>query len=388
MKVLQICHDFPPSVGGGATHVYRLSKGLVEAGHRVTVVATDLIGKDQRSTCPSEEIDGITVRRFHATRVPIVGADVGNIAFGMLPVALMAERPDIVHVHTYRFFPTWLVPILRWVRHMPVVMTSHSAYEPTRPARIDLFDRTWGRVIFKTVNRIIALTEIERRYLSRLGANPDKIVIIPNAVDSSLLAYQPNVQRFRDTYHLKQDKIVLFVGRIGLAKGLDTLVDVIPNVLAQSDRNARFVLVGPDLGDRRGLEERARRLGVDGNLLFTGALIGDELLDAYHTADVVVLLSRFDASPIVLVEAMAAGKPIVATRVGGIPDIVQDGVNGLLVEPGDARATAAAINRVLVDSVLAQQLGQAGKTLVRERYQLSKVIQRVEGVYEELTRSR
>ncbi len=386
MRVLQVCHDFPAAVGGGATHVYRLSRGLAEAGHQVTVFTTDLIGKNQRSTRASEQMDGIRVRRFRAIQVPWVGVDVGNIAFGMLPMALTTERPDIIHVHSYRFFPTWLAPILRVIRQVPVVMTSHSAFEPTRPARIDLFDRTWGRVIFKTVNRIIALTEIEKKYLTWLGADPDKIVIIPNAVDSSLLAYRPNIQRFRDEYDLKQAKLVLFVGRIGLAKGLDTLVDAIPAVLAQSGSDVRFVLIGPDWGDRCVLEARARGLGVDANVLFTGTLVGDQLLDAYHAADVVVLLSRFDASPIVLVEAMAAGKPIIATRVGGIPDIVQDGVNGLVVEPGDARAAAAAINRILADHSLAERLGQAGKAIVREHLQWDKVVQSVVSVYEESRR--
>lgn len=384
MRVLQVCHDFPAAVGGGATHVYRLSKGLAEAGHQITVFATDLIGKNQRSTRASEQMDGITVRRFHAIQVPWVGADVGNIAFGMLPSALTVERPDIIHVHTYRFFPTWLAPILHLIRQVPVVMTSHSAFEPTRPARIDLFDRTWGKVIFKTVNHIIALTEIERKYLTWLGADPDKIVIIPNAVDSSLLEYQPNVQRFRDEHDLKEAKLVLFVGRIGLAKGLDTLVDAIPAVLDQSGGDVRFVLIGPDWGDRCVLEARARGLGVEANVLFTGALVGDQLLDAYHAADVVVLLSRFDASPIVLVEAMAAGKPIVATRVGGIPDIVQDGANGLLVEPGDARAAASAINRILADRALAKRLGQAGKALVREKFQWNQVTGQVASLYSEV----
>jgi len=388
MKVLQICHDFPPSLGGGATHVYHLSKGLVKAGHQVTVLATDLIGKNRRSTCASEEMDGIVVRRFHARHLPFVGADVGNIAVGMLRAALTDARPDIVHVHTYRFFSTWLAPMVRSIRRVPVVMTSHSAFEPTRPARIELFDRTWGKVIFKSISRIIALTGIEQRYLAWLGADPDKIVIIPNAVDPALLEYQPNVQRFRNAYDLKQEKVVLFVGRIGLAKGLDTLVDAIPGVLAQSGNAVRFVLVGPDWGDRLVLEERARRLGVGASVLFTGALVGDELLDAYHAADVVVLLSRFDASPIVLLEAMAAGKPVVATHVGGIPDIVEDGVNGLLVEQEDARAAAAAINCVLAEPALANRLGQAGKALVREYYQWDKVVQRVVSVYEELRHKR
>lgn len=364
--------------------MYRLSKGLVDVGHQVCVFATDLIGMNQRSTCSVEFIDGISIRRFRTSQVPMVGVDVGNIAFGMLPAALTAARPDIIHVHTYRFFPTWLAPILRPIKRVPVVMTSHSAYEPTRPARIKLFDQTWGRVIFKSSSRIIALTEIEKRYLIYLGADPSKIIVIPNAVNSNLLTYRPDIARFRNNHHLRDEKVVLFVGRIGLAKGLDILVDAIPHVLAQAGSNIRFVLVGPDWGDRYALELRAKSLDVDTHILFTGALVGEDLLNAYHTADVVVLLSRFDASPIVLLEAMAAGKPIVAARVGGIPDIIKDGVNGLVVEPEDVAAAGAAISRILADSALADRLGQAGKMQVGEHYRWDKVSQRVANLYEEL----
>lgn len=311
----------------------------------------------------------------------MVGADVGNIAFGMLPAALTAVRPDIIHVHTYRFFPTWLVPFLRIVKHVPVVMTTHSAYEPMRPNRIKLFDSTWGKVIFKAVSRVIALTEIERQYLISLGLSSDKILIIPNAVDSAILDYKPNIPGFKEKYHLVNKKLVLFVGRIGLGKGLDTLVDAIPGVIKKIQDDVRFVFVGPDWGDREILEKQAELLGVGSSVLFTGPIVGNGLLDAYHASDVVVLLSRFDASPIVLVEAMAAAKPVVAARVGGIPDIVIDGTTGILVEPRNSTSAADAILNLLCNERLASQFGQAGKALVRERYQSSVVVKEIVNLY-------
>jgi glycosyltransferase involved in cell wall biosynthesis len=380
LRVLQICHDFPPSLGGGATHVYSLSKGLTQLGHRVQVMTTDLIGKGQRTPVEREEMDGISIRRFRATMIPGVGADVGNIPLGMLSAAL-GEHPDIVHVHTYRFFSTWLVPILRSFKRVPVLMTSHSAYEPSRPARIRLFDATWGKLIFQSVSHIIALTDIEKKYLVSLGAREKDITIIPNGVDPYLLDYQPNVERFKKQFGLENERIVLFVGRIGLGKGLDILIDAIPHVLSQVGNSVRFVLVGPDWGDQTMLEQRAQSLGVSANILFAGSLTDDALLDAYHAADVFALLSRFDASPLVLLESMAASKPIVATRVGGIPSMITNDANGLLVESENVNQAADAIASVLVNASLAQRLGQAGKNLVQERYRWDKIASQVSAMY-------
>jgi glycosyltransferase involved in cell wall biosynthesis len=386
MRVLQICHDFPSAVGGGATHVHHLSKELVKLGHQVTVFTTDLIGKGERASRAFEEMDGISVRRFRVTSIPMVGLDVGNIPLGMLPAILKKTDYDIVHVHSYRFFSTWIVPIVHILKpRVPIIMTSHSAHEPSRPWRIRIFDNIWGKPIFRSVARVIALTDIERGYLVSLGCPADRIRIIPNGVDSFLLDYVPNIQRFKTSFNITHEKLALFVGRIGLGKGLDILVDAIPQVLAQLGRDVLFLFVGPDWGDREALEQRARALGIEGNILFTGSLAGESLLDAYHSSAIVVLLSRFDASPLVLVEAMAAAKPVVATRVGGIPNVVREGVTGILVEPEDPTSAAAAMIRLLSDSRLAEQFGQAGKALVRARYQWNQIAGQVANLYAELS---
>lgn len=382
MKVLQVCHDFPEAVGGGATHVHRLSRELVRLGNEVTVFTTDLIGKNKRSEHALDQMDGIQVRRFHATTITPIGLDVGNIPFGMLPPLLRTNDWDVIHVHSYRFFSTWVVPLVRWFKpRVPIVMTSHCAYLPARPKRMEVFDSTWGRLVFKDVTKVIALTDIEKDYLGTLGCSQDKIEVIPNGVDSHLLDYVPDVQGFRTKFNLTQARMALFVGRIGLGKGLDILVEAIPLVLAQLGKDVVFVFVGPDWGDRGALEERARALGVEDHLKFTGPLAGETLLDAYHSCDLFVLLSRFDASPLVVVEAMAAAKPVVATRVGGVPNIVHDDATGLLVDPEDAPGAAAAIVRVLKDTNLAQRLGNAGKAMVQERYQWNQIAGQVANLY-------
>jgi spore coat protein SA len=188
---------------------------------------------------------------------------------------------------------------------------------------------------------------------------------------------------FRARFGITHAKVALFVGRIGLGKGLDVLVDAIPAVARQFGGDVLFMFVGPDWGDRQDLEERAKSLGVGASVRFTGPLSGNTLLDAYHAADVVVLLSRFDASPLVIVEAMAAGKAVVATRVGGIPNIVRHETTGLLVSSENASEAATAIARLLSDSQLAEKFGQAGRELVRERYQWHLIAAQVADVYHE-----
>ncbi|MCL4486899.1 MAG: glycosyltransferase family 4 protein [Chloroflexi bacterium] len=382
MRVLQVCHDFPIAVGGGAIHVHRVSRELVRLGNRVTVFTTDLIGKGERTDRACEEMDGISVRRFHATPIPVLGLDVGNIPFGLLPAILRQRDIDVIHVHSYRFFSTWIVPLLRlFKRNVPVVMTSHCAFEPSHPWRIRLFDATWGRLVFKSATRVIALTEIESEYLVSLGCAADKIHIIPNGVDSAVLDHVADVKAFRARFGITHAKVALFVGRIGLGKGLDVLVDAIPAVAKRFGGDVLFMFVGPDWGDRQELEQRAHSLGVSASVLFTGPLNGNTLLDAYQAADIVVLLSRFDASPLVIVEAMAAAKAVVATRVGGIPNIVRDGSTGLLVSSENSTEAAAAMVRLLSDRPLAEKYGQAGRQLVQRHYLWNQIAGQVQDVY-------
>ena len=163
-------------------------------------------------------------------------------------------------------------------------------------------------------------------------------------------------------------------------KGHRFLLAAVPAVLAAWP-GARFVLAGE--GDTRAaMQALASRLGIDGRVTFTGEI--PDALDLMRASDLVVLPSLSEGLPITLVEALALGTPVVATRVGGIPEVVEDDVSARLVPPGDPGALGAAIVELLGDGALAGRLGAAGRTLARERFSAGRMVRRTETLYREL----
>ena len=186
---------------------------------------------------------------------------------------------------------------------------------------------------------------------------------------------------------------VLFVGRLEPRKGIDTLLGAIPHVLHAAP-NTRFKIVGDDTQVGPGgktykeafLAEHGRRSWIK-NVTFTGR-VGDAALDAaYAGCDLFVAPSRFESFGLVFVEAMRVGKAVIGCRAGGMPEVVADGVNGLLVEPGDAPALTAAILRLVQDPALRTAMGAAGRQLFDEKFTSARMAADSAGLYD-LARAR
>jgi glycosyltransferase involved in cell wall biosynthesis len=183
------------------------------------------------------------------------------------------------------------------------------------------------------------------------------------------------------------DPIVgLFVGRIDPdQKGLHTLVRAVALLPASPGLEIR--LVGEDWGGTERLRTLAQRLGVSDRLTFVGKLSRAELLNEYVQAQFFVLPSIFEPFGIVLLEAMAAGLPVIASRVGGIPEIVEDGRTGLLVEPGNPGALAEALRHLCRDEVLRKSMGRSAREQVMP-YDWELIVPRILSVYAEALEGR
>ena len=177
---------------------------------------------------------------------------------------------------------------------------------------------------------------------------------------------------------------LLFVGRLASNKGLLTLVEAFAP-LARRDPSATLVLVGADGGMAELVDRRSRELGLTGRVRRLGHLTDERLLaSGYREARALVLPSEYEAFGLVILEAMAQGTPVIASRVGGIPEIVEDGRTGLLTPPGATGAVAEAIGRLWDDRELARRLGEAGRTTVVPRYRWEAVAEALEHVYREV----
>ena len=293
--------------------------------------------------------------------------------------ALMADlRPDVVHNHMYRaeVVGTRAAIALGEVGHPRpfVVSTVHSSRVRSEADRQELRDLT------PQMDRLIAVSRSIVDKLQHEGRDSAPITLIHNGVDLQRYDDQGPCCTFRAEYGLPDDApIVGVVARLEPEKGHPTLLEAWPTVL-RAVPDARLLIVGE--GSRREpLEAQALELGIADRVIFTGRR--DDVPAVTAALDVAVLPSYREAQGLTILEAMALSRPVVASNVGGIPEMVEDGITGLLVPPHDPLALAGAIARLLTNHPLADMLGRAGHDLVHERFCIELMVEAVEAIYDE-----
>lgn len=380
VKIVLASVRYPPAPGGAETHVQALAEGLAARGHDVVVHTSDLYTEYPfvRRELPAV-VNGVRVVRHRARRL----ANAWTIMPSM-PRALREERADLFHAHSYGYYHT-VVAARAAARAARFVFTPH--FHPPwsmeggagRRGLRALFDPTLGQYVVSRADRLIGVSSGEIAVMQRhLRLRAERVRIIPNGFHGSRFVPTPDGEPFRRGFGLGDAPLVLFAGRLASNKGLVPLVAAW-ELVAKEHPRARLVLAGEDQGWRAKLEAMS---GVP--LLFTGHLDEATYRSALAAADVLVLPSEWEAFGIVLAEAAACGTPAVATRVGGAPDVVQDGVTGRLVEYGDASGLARALSELLADPAMRRRMGEAAKARAFAEYSWEAVVERTEQVYREL----
>ena len=350
-------------VAGGQLVALRLARAARDRGDVVSFVA------------PRE---GQFARAARAERFDVAFVDVGRTyrVGGALRLArlLRRERADILHTHALAASNA-LSRLAGRAARVSIVSHLHIANHFRPATRVVL--ATLDNVTARWSAALIAVSEETRRAYVRQGY-PDRIAVVHNGVD--VAAADANGVRAELGLDAAAP-VVAEVGRLCEVKGQRELIEAIAQV-----PDARLVLVGADLerggGFRRALERRARELGVAERVVFTGHR--DDAARLLAAADVVALPSWTEGLPLVVLEAMAQKRAVVATPVGGTPEVVEDGETGLLVPPRDPDALAAALRRVLADEDLRRRLGEAGHQRVRERFSAEAAAARVLEIYDEV----
>src|SRR5215212_9595949 len=363
--VLRICSVFepPPSalvgrgvrfdpVGGMQNHTAELTRALDRRGIVQTVLTTrpPTAPRLQRLGEHARVIRlGLPVRLFRQ----LYGPQAAIIA------PILAARADVVHVHLGEDLAVLPVGAAAARLHrLPLVLTVHTSLRHTlavgdlRSAILKTLGgpiERWGE---RSAEAVVVITPRLYRLLLSDGVEEDRLHLIPPGVNPSLF-----VGPFEDPFSGVGKPRVLFVGRLTPQKGVGTLVAAVGLL---KDPSARVLLVG-DGPERPALERQAERIGVGDRLHFVGFLAHERLPAMFSHADLLVLPSLYEELGTVLLEAMQAGLPIVASKTGGVPDVIEDGVNGLLVPPADPGALARAIDRLLADSGLARRLSEGAQ---------------------------
>jgi len=388
MNILQLCIRFPPGPGGAENHVYHISRELIERGHNLQVFTSDLYTEVPfvRIENAQPSYNGIPVRRFRSYSL---GGEMHYVFIPSMLGALLKEKPDIIHTHSYGYFQTTAGAFTKKLKNTPLVITLH--FHPSwsmwggnkRKNLRKFYDRIFGRSAIHAPDMIICHTENEKKLLSSFSLPDEKIRIIPAGVDFNRFETIPSPKIFRKAYGI-QDRIVLYVGRLASNKGLAYLIDAMPKIISQF-KDTSLVLIGEDEGQRKSLENRVKKLGIKDKVIFTGHIKSDEVLrSAYSACEVFVLPSEYEAFGIVLLEAMACEKPCVATSVGGVPEVIEDGETGLLVNYAKSDELASTIIALLNDEERRIKMGKAGRIRVKEKYTWPKIVNQLEEIYIEI----
>jgi glycosyltransferase involved in cell wall biosynthesis len=379
-RILHVSPYFPPHIGGLENHVEVLSQEQGKLGHDVSVLTSTSGG-----TLPGGLWEnGIRVRRLRSFKL---GDD--TLPLGMFRT-LMRENGtnDIVHLHGHLFYSTTLGAMHRRLHGAPTVMTFHGDYKAVTPAgrwMKRVRDLTQGPIILNSLDGMIALTRFDKARLMAMGMDEGRISIVPNGVD--LDVFQPvdagARNEFRERFGVPEDApMLLFLGKLLEQKGFLDLLRAMPRVLEQvPDAHLMVLGEGPDLPRGR---QMVRREGIGNFVTFAGRMCCDDLVTAYGAAQVVTLPSHSEGMPLVILEAAATGRPVVATSVSGIPEFVEEGKTGSLVPPSDPESLSDALVDYLGDDALSRQVGARALAKARKefdlRVQVSRTIKAYQGV--------
>lgn len=372
---------YPPESGWGgvATYNFVLARTLSELGQRVTVVAAGARGQVERTVR-----DGVHVVRLPRrsagrwTQLPGGGRHVRAILqleysrrlSGVLRALYRTERFDVVEFaevngEGYFFGRAPLSPVV--VRcHTPTFVLER--YHERLPFDPGLTNRLEIASIRNAGMLTAPSADMAHRIGRACGFEPERIEVVPNPVDTDAVPAEPPVRQGSEFR-------VLYVGRFEYAKGIDVLVKAIP-ALAEALPGVHFVLAGYDRNKQDGTSKRAEvqaqlaRAGVSERVELPGALPAEDLRHEYARADVVVVPSiAYESFSYACAQAMAEGRAVIASRLGGIPETVRDGADGLLVTPGDVKELTAAIARLAKDVRLARRMGESARRHVVQEFE-------------------
>jgi len=385
LKIAQVnSYYYPFMIGGAEWYVRNISRELSKAGNNVTVFTASTHGDEKAAT--EEVFEGVTVRRFPLRL---------DLTYRLkmwegLKEALADGDFDIIH--TYDYAQQHSVDALQAASRKDVgsaltVFDVHSAIPRVWYKRVPMkyLDYYFARRTFPLATRILVRAPNLVEGLPELNGFQSKVRVSPSgARDESFGKFDGG--KFRQKYSVGDSPLVLFMGRLNPLKGPQILLEAAP-ALVKEFPEAVFAFVGPDQGGYKSvLERRASELGVASRIRFTGMISDfEEKMQAYSACDVFVLPTSYEGTSQAIFEAMSQGRPIVASRVGGVPYQIDDGKQGYLVEYGDAQLLSDRIARVLRGGEEIQEMARQGRAKA-EDFRYSRLVQGLLSVYEEINK--
>lgn len=370
--------EYPPYIVGGlARHVEELSEALVRQGCEVHVITTGSL-----DTPPKEKRNGVIVHRIEPYDVKAINflTWVLQLNFRMVEegIKLFGKEKSFHLIHAHDWLVGFAARALKHAYKKPLAVTIH-ATEAGRHQGIHTEEQRYINSIEWWLTyeawKVIVCSQYMRWEVQSLFALPqDKVKVIPNGVDLKKFSFS---EKANISYG--PGKIIFFMGRLVREKGVQVLLDAAPMILA-AEPDACFLIAGTGPMEHQ-LKQQAQALGLGDRVQFLGH-INDKLRnEILQQATLAVFPSLYEPFGIVVLEAMAAGVPVVVSDVGGMGEIVDHGRNGLKAYPGDTHSLAVNIIRALQNEALRQELKKQGQRLVKEVYCWDKIARQTQEVY-------
>jgi glycosyltransferase involved in cell wall biosynthesis len=366
-----ISGHLPPPIGGVATYYRSLLDSSLPERVDLCFVQTS-----------SQKRDLSQSGRFTLSNLILAIRDCVRFAR-----AAMVHRPHIAHIATalgLSFIKHSICVVIARLLGSKVLLHPHCSFSVLYDER----PRRWRylfRQVIRLTNGVVALSNEWTQVQSVVPTC--RVHYLPNAID--LAPYRSIAQEHMAHHRNSPPLTILYLGYVGKAKGTFDLIDAAAAVLSEGI-DAVFELVGDELtpGEWAQLSQRIDKAQLNGHVRLRASVVGMEKLACFRNSDVLVYPSYHEGMPIAVIEAMACGLPIVATRVGGLPDLVSDGVNGVLVEPGQPDQLAAALHKLYLDSELRYAMQQNSYRLASQQHDIERCVTRLIDIYEDTLSSR
>ena len=410
MRIIQVpigSARMPPKEGGAPLQViFHTSRHLAKMGHEVVILDSRYSPED----AAVEYVDELKIVRVNFRKVPAPESlkmprylhfalnELNTLLFTLKASRYLTKNSqdiDVIHLHATSV--GIILSLLNRKLRGKMFYTSHLGQWILRGTReLSILERIHiflDSCLMRRVARVIALNDLAKESFISIGkVNPKKVVVVHNGVDTEFFTPTIGVEETRKKYDLEGKFTVLFVGHLGKIKGVEYLVKAAHIIINESGyKDTLFLLVGPltfgTLEKPIHMEEMRhylRQHRLERSILFTGSLPLEGVRMLYAASDIFVLPSLAEGDPLVVVEAMASGKPIIGTKVGGIPHKVRDGWNGFLIDPGDEQQLADKIKYLIDNPEERKMMGANSRRYAEEEFDWRKVAELMVMVYQSI----
>lgn len=373
MEVVQVCPLFFPYFGGIETHVREISKHLTNLGVHIKIYTTDPSGKLPKK----ESIDGIEVLRFRSFT-----NDLYFFAPKLYSALKKLKEEDMIHVHSPDF-PSLAAALAKDKNRKPIVFTPHTLGSADmvgtsmwRTLAKKCYTILLGKYIFDKFDAVVTVSKYEKKILiQKFGLKEGKITYIPNGVD---------VEKVKGVARKKRGvKTILYVGRLEKYKGIHFLIKAFPKI-KKSAPHSRLIIIGSG-SYKKNLIYLVDNLGIKDSVIFLENVSEEELREVYTSSSVFISLPQYELFGIALAEAMAYGLPVIATKVGGIPEFIQPNRTGFLLDfPPDENILVKIATFLLENTDYSTEIGIRARQAILSRFSWDRTAHNLFNLYRNL----